>query len=139
MIPSDSLAALLRADVTALKHVRNAIDELLAARERSVPGSSSRSAPAIKPAKAAAAPPAMTLRTLAPLAPPRPGSLRDNVYQVLSGHPRLTRAEIVEAVTSMRPHTDRGHLISKIHDTLNHVRDPRIERVGRGVYRLVTR
>lgn len=134
MIQSDSLTDLLRSHTAALKHLRRATDELLTALER--PSTAALPSPKAKPAPPPSLP--MSLRTLAPLAPPRPGSLRDDIYRVLEGHPRLTRADIIEAVTTTRPHRDRAHLVSKIHDTLNHVRDPRIQRVGRGVYRLVS-
>jgi hypothetical protein len=140
MTPSESLAALLCADPATLKHLRNSIDELLAAHV--CRAAAPTSPPPVKlpqPTKIAPVPLAASLRTLAPLRAPRPGSLRDDIYRVLAGHTSLTRAEVIEAVTNTRPHKDRAHLVSKIHDALNHARDPRIQRLRRGVYSLVAR
>jgi hypothetical protein len=71
--------------------------------------------------------------------PPRPGSLRAAVYDVLAMRPTMSRADIVEAIARTRPHKDRDTLTAKIHDTLNRPNDPRIVRVSRGLYRLVAR
>jgi hypothetical protein len=81
--------------------------------------------------------PVNALKTLPPMRPPRPGSLRADIHSVLAMKPTMSRAEIIQALSRIRPDSHKGHFVSKVHDTLNRPHDRAIERVGRGVYRLV--
>ena len=137
--PTASIAALLSADPRQLEHMRNALTELLAAKS---PQPLKATAPVPAPVspkvvKNLLVSPPAALGTLAPMRPPRPGSLRADIYRVLENRPSMSRSEIIAELSRFRSDAGKSHFASKVHDTLNRPHDQAIERVGRGLYRLV--
>lgn len=138
--PTAAIAALLSADSRQLEHVRNAITELLAAKS---PSRSKTTTPPSIPAppkveKSLSARPSAPSGTLAPMRAPRPGTLRADIYRVLENRPAMSRADIISELSRFRSDAGKPHFASKIHDTLNRPHDHAIERVGRGLYRLIS-
>jgi hypothetical protein len=74
-----------------------------------------------------------------PLRPPKPGSLRQTIYQILgqkNGMP-LSRAEIIAQAAAVRNCKPNDNFKASVGEILRCKTDPRIRRVAHGMYRIV--
>ena len=99
--------------------------------------SSCESAPALAARPPLAERGSSSLLRRAPMRPPKAGSLRAAVHQVLrrsSG--AMRRSAVIAAVASARGVNSDEKLIAKVGDILNNPHDESIRRVGHGIFAL---